>query len=228
MDNWKEEVNVKWSRAEGFVSPCWFCLVASLCFSLLRGLRRHFASLILNLAFCLMGGARASAFKDNRKTKKKQQTVNHSIYRIECVEFCMDMSSFGRGNPPPLIQRLAQWCISFRPRLLDRTSASGGASGGVPLRGCFTELYRDSTAQCVAVFWVWEQHNRHRKRQHNQKNTSSDKCSCCLQGYMIFSFSFFFAFETPEALTLCFFKSCFCKCSTFDENVRFDWLITLL
>lgn len=164
MDNSKEEVKVKWSRAEGFVSPCWFCLVASLCFSLLRGLRWHFASLILNLAFCLMGGARASAFKGNRKTKKKRQTVNHSIYRIECVEFCMEMSSFGRGNPPPLIERLAQSCISFRPRLLDRTSASGGASGGVPPRGCFTELDRDSTAQRVAVFWVWEQHNRHRKR----------------------------------------------------------------
>lgn len=67
----KEEVTAKQSWAEGFVSPCRVALDASLCFSLLRGLRWHFASLILNLAFCLMGGASASAFKDNRKRKKK-------------------------------------------------------------------------------------------------------------------------------------------------------------
>lgn len=67
----KEEVTAKQSRTEAFVSPCGVALDASLCFSLLRGLRWHFASLILNLAFCLMGGASASALKNNRKGKKE-------------------------------------------------------------------------------------------------------------------------------------------------------------
>lgn len=48
--------------------PCWLCLDESLLLSLVRGLRWHLASLILNLAFCLMGGASGSAQESTVKT----------------------------------------------------------------------------------------------------------------------------------------------------------------
>lgn len=103
-------------RQELFVLPCTFCLDESLCFSLLRGLRWHFASFILNLAFCLMGGASASLFRDIQK----EQTLNHDIYRTAFVlnwrklsAACLSTSLISVGDThwlflPPLTCRGSQ------------------------------------------------------------------------------------------------------------------------
>lgn len=63
--------------------------------------------------------------------------------RLNSVEKCPHLGK------EILINRLTQACASI---VLDCTSARGEASGGVPLRGGFTQLDRDSTTQCVAVF----------------------------------------------------------------------------
>lgn len=52
-----------------------------------RGLRWHFASLILNLAFCLMGGAMASVWEDERETTKKQE-ITSVLKLVEEASWC--------------------------------------------------------------------------------------------------------------------------------------------
>lgn len=57
-------------------SPWMFCLDTSRCFSLLRGFRWHLASLILNLAFCLMGGANVSIHTEQHKLLTQDHFTN--------------------------------------------------------------------------------------------------------------------------------------------------------